>query len=76
MGYVNLIHVPDKATFMGSKSCSGQFHVRGYHNPPGKLRPFYMPHNCTKDYPGYILKDQFSCLMGAQLGMKVSCETT
>jgi hypothetical protein len=34
---------------------------------------FYMPHNCTKDYPGYILKDQFSCLMGAQLGMKVSC---
>jgi hypothetical protein len=36
--------------------------------------PFYMPHNCTKDYPGYILRDQFSCLMGAQLGMKVSCK--
>jgi len=37
---------------------------------------YYMPHNCTKDYPGYILRDQFSCLMGAQSGMKVSCEGT
>ena len=37
---------------------------------------YYMPHNCTKDYPGYILRDQFSCLMGAQSGMKVSCGDT
>ena len=25
MGCVNLIHVPSKATFIGSKSCLGQF---------------------------------------------------
>jgi len=29
---VNLIHVPNKRHFMGSKSCLGQFHGRGYQN--------------------------------------------
>ena len=69
-----MIHVPNKATFMGSKSCLGQFLVRGYQNPPEKVRPHYLSHGCEKWLNLNIYLEPIFMLMGAQSGMKVSCE--
>ena len=58
---------------MGSKSCLGQFLVRGYQNPPEKVRPHYLSRGCEKWLNLNIYLEPIFMLMGAQSGMKVSC---